>query len=32
MDTTYKEAPKVIDSETIFRGRVIEVTVDIAAP
>ena len=28
MDTTYKEAPKVIDSETIFRGRVIEVTVD----
>jgi ADP-ribose pyrophosphatase len=28
MDPTYKEAPKVIDSETIFRGRVIEVTVD----
>jgi ADP-ribose pyrophosphatase len=28
MDTSAKEAPKVIDSEIVFRGRVIEVAVD----
>jgi ADP-ribose pyrophosphatase len=28
MDTSDKEAPKVIDSEIVFRGRVIEVAVD----
>ena len=28
MDTSGKEAPKVIDSEIVFRGRVIEVAVD----
>ncbi|HLO00037.1 MAG TPA: NUDIX hydrolase [Pyrinomonadaceae bacterium] len=28
MDTSHKEKPKVIASENIFRGRVIEVTVD----
>jgi ADP-ribose pyrophosphatase len=28
MDTSVKEAPKVIDSEIVFRGRVIEVAVD----